>query len=129
MANALYNPPRLHFLTEESGLSPEVQAWFEELDRWFNRVADLMKRFEVVSTTLDPTSVPANDTDEQAFTVSGLNASDIIVEVIKPTETAGIGIVNARISAVDTVAITFINTTAGAIDPPSEIYNILILEN
>ena len=78
-------------------------------------------RFGVITFTYDPGSIAAATTAEQTVTVPGVLPGDYI-EVTKPTLTAGVGIVNARVSAANTVAITWVNATAGAIDPPAETY-------
>jgi len=80
--------------------------------------------FDVI---IDPASIAAATTAEQDFTVAGLGANDIPFTLIKPTLTAGIGIGNIRVKAADTLSVTFINTTAGAIDPPSETYKLLVI--
>ena len=73
---------------------------------------------------LSPASVGANTTAEQLFTVLGARPGDSVT-VNKPTAQAGIGIVNARVSAADQVGITFSNNTGGGITPTAaEIYNI-----
>ena len=78
-------------------------------------------RFGVVTTTIDVASVAANTTAEQSFTIRGLKVSDF-VEVCKPTLHAGLGVVNARVSAPDTLALSFVNATASPIDPGPETY-------
>lgn len=78
----------------------------------------------VITATLDPASVAAATSAEQTFTVPGLKVGDAVY-VNKPTATAGVGIVNARVSAANTLALTFMNATAGAVDPASEVYTIL----
>lgn len=79
---------------------------------------------KVYTATINPASIAAATSAEQTFTVTGLAVGDIPV-VVKPTATAGVGIVNARVSATDTLAVTFMNATAGALDPASESYTIL----
>lgn len=81
-------------------------------------------QIRVFTATIDPASVAAATSAEQTFTVTGLATGDKVL-VSKPTATAGIGIVNARVSAADTLALTFMNATAGAIDPASESYTII----
>lgn len=76
-----------------------------------------------LQATLTPVSVAANTSAEQTFTVTGLPASSQVV-VNKPTVTAGLGIGGARVSALNTLAINFINNTSAAIVPPSETYTI-----
>jgi hypothetical protein len=65
---------------------------------------------------LTPALVVANTTAEQTFTVPGLSVGDN-VQVSKPTTQAGLGIVNARVSAANTLAIAYCNTTAGSLTP------------
>lgn len=75
------------------------------------------------SQTLTPTSVAAITTAEQTFTVTGLVAGSS-VWVNKPSWQPGLGIAGVRVSAVNTLAINFVNTTATAIVPTSEAYII-----
>lgn len=77
-----------------------------------------------LNATLSPAQVAANTTAEQTFTVTGVRVGDA-VHVTKPTSQAGLGIVNVRVSASDTLAITFSNNTAAPITPTaSEVYQI-----
>jgi hypothetical protein len=77
----------------------------------------------VASLTLSPAEVAANTTAEQTFTLPGLRAGDVIAGVSKPTTQAGLGIVGYRVSAANTVAITFINATGSPITPTaSQVY-------
>lgn len=82
----------------------------------------------VYSQSLDVASVAANTTAEQTFTVTGLSTADKVF-VNKPSVNAGLGIVNARVSAADTLALTFVNATAGAIDPAAETYTIFAVRS
>jgi hypothetical protein len=80
----------------------------------------------VISVTLSPASVAANTSAEQTFTVNGLQAGDH-VSVNKPTAQAGLGIVGARVSAANTLAITFGNYTGTPIVPTaSQTYLVLL---
>jgi len=80
-------------------------------------------RMGVVQSSINVASVAANTTAEQTFTVTGLRLGDMVL-VSKPSLSAGLGLVNARVSANDTLALTFSNSTAGAIDPAAETYTI-----
>lgn len=78
----------------------------------------------ILQSVLSPSSVANATTAEQTFTVTGLQVGDL-VSVTKPTTQAGLGIVNSRVSAANTLAITFANTTAATITPTaSEAYVI-----
>lgn len=78
-----------------------------------------------VEVTFNPASVAAATTAEQTVSVPGVKVGDIVTAV-KPTLTAGVTIGNVRASAADTVAIQFVNATAGAVDPGSESWKFLI---
>lgn len=75
---------------------------------------------------LTPVAVGANTTAEQTFTVPGLNVGDF-VNAIKPTTQAGLGLVNARVSAANTLALAFANTTGGGLTPTAgERYAVMV---
>ena len=79
---------------------------------------------QVFAVQLSPAAVAANTTAEQTFSVTGLNAG-MSVFVNKPTAQAGLGIVGARVTAAGLLAITFCNTTAGALTPTAaETYSV-----
>jgi len=92
-------------------------------ERYYNDLEQAIRRYEV---TLTPAEVAANTTAEQTFTVSGVNSNDTIT-VNSASSDAGLGIGGARATASDTVAITFINATAGALTPTSEEYVIIAI--
>ena len=69
-----------------------------------------------LSAVLTPASVAANTIAEQSFTVTGLDTG-MIVEANKPTTQAGLAVLSARVSAKNTLAVTYINTTTGALTP------------
>lgn len=70
----------------------------------------------ILQATISPAQVANATTVEQTFTVSGLLPGDV-VSVTKPTTQAGLGIVNSRVSAANTLAITFANATGSPITP------------
>lgn len=79
---------------------------------------------KVLTAALTPVAVAANTSAEQTFTVPGLIAGTPVF-VNKPTVQAGLGIAGARVSAANTLAITFSNNTAASITPTAgETYTI-----
>lgn len=76
-----------------------------------------------IKQVLTPVSVAANTTAEQTFTVPGLQVGDSI-DVNKTSHQVGLSIGNVRVSAANTLAIQYVNTTAGAIVPTAEQYII-----
>jgi len=80
-----------------------------------------------VSAALSPAAVAANSVSEQTFTLSGTAAGALAPGMIafanKPTQQAGLGLMSARITANNQVALTFANFTAATITPTaSETY-------
>lgn len=86
-------------------------------------------QLRVYSPSLSPVAVAANTTAEQTFTVTGLATSDKVI-VNKPTAQAGLGIVGMRVSAANTLALTFSNNTVAAITPTAaETYQIVAIRS
>jgi len=82
---------------------------------------------------LSAVSVATITTAEQALTVgttagNGPATTDFLAAVNKPTAQAGMGIHTGRISAANTVSMTYSNTVAGFLTPTaSEDYNVVVL--
>ncbi|CAB4170045.1 hypothetical protein UFOVP1528_44 [uncultured Caudovirales phage] len=78
------------------------------------------------SITLTPTIVASNTTSEQTFTCSGLVlATDKIIGVSKAAHQAGLGVVGWRVSADNTIAITWMNNTGVGITPTAaQVYTV-----
>jgi hypothetical protein len=82
----------------------------------------------VYSQTLTPTAVGANGVSEQTFTVTGLTTADKVF--INPPAPANQAIpIACRVSAADTIAITFLNPTAGSLTPGSGAYKIVAIRS
>lgn len=82
--------------------------------------------FEIVTVTFDAASVAANTTAEQTITVPGVVVGDFVA-TNRLAHSAGLGIVNVRVSAANTISVCFSNNTGVAIDPPSATYEFLIM--
>ena len=102
-----------------TGATPTANVSWDQLVFRLNPTAPLV----IYNTLLTPTSVAANTTAEQTFTVTGVLASSACW-VNKPSWTSGLGIAGVRVSALNQIAINYINTTANAIVPPAETYVI-----
>jgi hypothetical protein len=74
----------------------------------------------IYAASLTPVAVAAQSIAEQTFTVTGLATNDKVT-VNGP---GAVGIVNARVSAANTLAITFSNPTAGSVTPPAGTYTV-----
>ena len=84
-----------------------------------NPVAPLV----IYSVTLTPAGVATLTTAEQTFVVTGLVAGSP-VWVNKPSVQPGLGIVGARVSSANNIAINYLNTTGATLTPASETYVI-----
>ncbi len=88
-----------------------------------------LTQMRVYTPTLDPSSVAAASTAEQTYTVTGLSTSDTVY-LNKPSLTTNCGIVNVRVSATNTLAVTWLNVNAiGACDPASEVYRLVAIRS
>jgi len=102
-----------------SGLTPTAGEVYQFRLSRLNPVAPLV----LYTPTLTPVAVAANTTAEQTFTVPGLVAGTP-VWINKPSYTVGLSIVGVRVSAANTLAVTYGNTSAASITPPSEAYTV-----
>lgn len=118
MARNVGSPPFRSPLVAEQNLTSEV--W----QRWIANLAELVRATQYLEATIDPASVAANTVVRQTFTVTGLTVQDAVA-VNPPTLPAGLEILNARVTATDTLQVTFWNTTGAPIDAGSQTYTIL----
>lgn len=92
------------------------------------------QHLKVLNVVLSPAQVSANTAAEQTFTVTGLlmadslQPGDQILMITKPTNApAGVFPTTWRVSAADTLAITFANVTGGPLTPTAlETYQIVV---
>ncbi len=80
----------------------------------------------VITATLTPTIVATITSPEQTFTVPGLLVGDQ-VSVSHPSNVNGVGIAGARVSAANTLAIKFVNPTAGGVTPAAGAYLVTVV--
>ncbi len=78
----------------------------------------------LVGVTITPAAVLANITAEQSFTVQGLQVNDYVQVAAQAAQTAGVGVVNARVTAANTLTIAFCNFTSGTLTPVAGSYSI-----
>ena len=91
-------------------------------------IGQLTLSSSAVSATLTPASVGAATVATQAsFTVNGVVASDLVFCVRDPIANAT-GILKVVPTAANTVSITFVNPTAGALTPTTGAYTFLVVK-
>lgn len=94
------------------------------LANWLNRIVELLPLVQTFAADFDPASVSANSESVQTISIAGVTTEDILV-VNKPTNTAGLDLVHAWVSADDTVSVKFRNLTGSPINPGTETYRVL----
>jgi len=81
----------------------------------------------LLKTTLTPVSVAATTAAQQTFTVNGLQLGDQVSDVsLQAAWTVAATVVNAWVSANNTLAVSFYNGTGSPVTPPSGSYYIEI---
>lgn len=80
----------------------------------------------LVSVSLTPTSVTNGVSAEQTFTVAGLQAGDEVNVSLNAAWTSLTTLVTSRVTAANTLGISFQNNTAGALTPPAGTYIIAV---
>ncbi|MDH3981273.1 MAG: hypothetical protein OES84_00055 [Kiritimatiellaceae bacterium] len=117
----------------EKGIQPPDQyelAIFEqaypELGRWVRLLYGVFPKINGYSQSIDVASVAANSESVQTFTVAGLVTSDVVI-VNKPSNSAGLDLVQSWVSAADTLSLKYRNHTGSPIDPGSETYRIIAI--
>ena len=116
---------RIHQQLTPPDLDDDLLAhYFALFPLWITRI-------DLITLTWDPASVAAGTTAEQTVSSwpSGTVDSGDLVFAFKPSLDAGLAVqTGCRVSAADTVNVTFINVTGGAIDPGSEDWKFLIVK-
>jgi hypothetical protein len=79
----------------------------------------------VVTASLTPVAIATITTAEQTFTVAGLRVGDHVT-VNPPSITAGTGIVGVRVTAANTLGLTFVNPTVGSLTPAAGTYTLVV---
>ena len=80
----------------------------------------------VYDESLTPASVGANSIAQESFSVPGARTGDVILAV-SPPASLNVGVAGFRIDADDSVELTFVNPTAGALSPTSGTWRFVIL--
>lgn len=111
------NPPLRSLLADRGFVGGVWQRWLAEVARNINAI-------QTISIALNPVSVAANTVVRQTFTVNGMSTADFI-SVNPPSLIAGLEILNCRVTASNTLQITFWNSTGAPIDAGSQTYQIL----
>lgn len=111
------NTLTLSFFGVGTGYTPTASEVYAIRTARLNPAAPLL----LYTPSLTSVSVAAQTTAEQTYTITGL-ISGTPVWVNPSVFTSGLGIVGVRVSATNTLAITWANITANAIVPPTQAF-------
>jgi hypothetical protein len=82
----------------------------------------------VFQVSLTPASVATIVCAEQAITVTGVLATDVLVYASNSVAMAtAVGAITGHVSAANTIALGYCNPTAGALVPTAGTYNVVVL--
>lgn len=80
------------------------------------------------SVSITPASVSTITSPEQTFTVPGIVlATDAVIGIEPPSNVNGVSLTYARVTADNTIAIKFVNPTAGSVTPAAGLYNFTVV--
>jgi hypothetical protein len=82
----------------------------------------------IVTRAIDISSLAANTTTDYSFTLPSARIGDFVMVNLQST-TAGVGIVNARISAAGFVTLQFVNATAAPVDPATSTALVMLIRS
>ena len=131
-------PPHADDIVEGAEISTQ---WLD----WFYKISQTQVEFDIVLAIINPAPVAANTSAEQAITITQivddegdtrtlgsddtvLSTDDLIMNIIKPTLSAGLIINQGRVTDVNEITIEFGNLTASAIDAAEETYTLIVLK-
>ena len=80
---------------------------------------------KLIAVTLAPGVCTAATTTEQAFTIPGVEVGDYVNINFAGAQVAGVAVVNCRVTGADTVAVSFMNATAGGVTPAAGTYGMI----
>jgi hypothetical protein len=84
----------------------------------------------VVLASLTPAALAASiGYQEQTFTITGLQVQDIVLVNPPAAPATNADLTRARVSAANTIALTFFNATAAANTPIAGVYRIVVFRN
>lgn len=97
--------------------------WFQQV---FLAVAGVVKTFNV-TVTLDFANTGAGAQSSLTATVNGARSGDLVI--VTPTADVSGMIFTGVVTAIDTVTVYAKNFSTGAVNPGSQVYRILVVQN
>jgi zona occludens toxin (predicted ATPase) len=108
-------------------VSGSMAIWSQPWSQWFLQVFLAVfgwKKSYYATLTHDFGSISAQVEATQTVTVAGARSGDMVL--VRPTTAVNGIITDGTVTAVDTVTVRAVNYSAGAIDPGSQVYRVLV---
>jgi len=114
-------------------------------EEWIQDLTIKQKEIQAWEIILSPGSIASNFSTTVSFSITQIKdddgntitvttddivceAGDYVLQLIKPTLTAGIIVGAARITGVNTLDVEYTNVTGGSINPGTETYTLIVLK-
>lgn len=104
-------------------------SWPRGWATWFTEVWQALKAWKVsyyATLTHDFGSINAQTQATQTVTVTGAVVGDAVI--VRPTTAVNGIILDGTVTAADTVTVRAVNYSSGAIDPGSQVYTVIVLQ-
>jgi hypothetical protein len=114
-------------VTNVTGSNPGPQA--DSLPDTVQLPVGNLWKVGVFKVSLSPVQIATSTAAEQTFTAVGLGllTTDFVWVNYTGTSNTGFGIVNARVSAADTLVLTYVNPGIATVSPTTASYNVLVM--
>lgn len=109
------------------GITPPPEGLDANLLSFLTNLQMRLPAVYIYVEDLDIASVAATTYSTQTFSVVGLETSNAVV-VTPPALTSGLYLLSARVSATDTLSLTFYNSTGSPINEASAEYKIVAID-
>jgi hypothetical protein len=117
------NPPTSSELPVSQGMARWSAPWVQWVTQVFLALSG-WKRTYHARLTHDFGSVSSQSQATQTVTVTGARIGDAVM--VRPTTAVNGVIVDGTVTASDTVTVRVSNFSAGAIDPASQVYQVIV---
>ena len=106
--------------------TPDVRDLPQKFGGYFARAADLILTGRFYTIGIEPEEIGGFTTIEQDISMAGLRTTDTVI-VTKASFETDISIVGARVSAVNVLSITWLNTSGGAATSSDATLDLLVI--
>lgn len=104
-------------------------SWTKPWGNWFTQVFLALQgwsRTYTATLTHDFGSISAQSQATQTVTVTGAQAGDAVI--VRPTTAVNGIILDGTVTAANTVTVRAVNYSSGSIDPASQVYRVIVVQ-